>query len=73
LYQPFESGPRDGVGVTTGPVASYSKPKLPDALVFPAMSRQVPETEALTESVPEYDACVQDSIPEVASAPLKAI
>ena len=26
LYQPFESGLREGVAVTTGPVSSYWKP-----------------------------------------------
>ena len=53
LYQPFESGLREGVAVTTGLVSSYWKPKLKDALVFPARSRHVPGTEALAESGPE--------------------
>ena len=53
LYQPFESGLRDGVAVTTGPVSSYWKPKPELALVFPARSRHVPETEAFCESGPE--------------------
>ena len=53
LYQPFESGLREGVAVTTGSVSSYWKPKLRAALVFPARSRQVPDTEAFGESGPE--------------------
>ena len=53
LYQPFESGLRDGVAVTAGPVSSYWKPKLLLALVFPARSRQVPLTDAFCESGPE--------------------
>ena len=53
LYQPFESGLREGVAVTAGAVSSYRKLKLLLALVFPARSRQVPETDALAESGPE--------------------
>ena len=53
LYQPFESGPREGVAVTTGAVSSYWKLNGVLALVFPARSRHVPETEALAESGPE--------------------
>ena len=73
LYQPFESGPRDGVAVTTGLVSSYWKPKLLLELVFPARSRQVPETDAFAESGPEYVVCVHESIPDVASVPANAI
>jgi hypothetical protein len=71
LYQPFASGARDGVAVTFGPVSSYWKTKLPTALVFPARSRQVPATEAFTLSGPEYVVSVHESIPDIASAPLK--
>ena len=53
LYQPFESGARAGVAVTTGPVPSYWKLKAPAALVFPARSLHVPETEAFALSGPE--------------------
>jgi hypothetical protein len=42
-------------------------------LVLPARSRQVPLTEAFAESGPLYDACVQESIPEVASVPANVI
>src|SRR4029453_13862355 len=69
LYQPFESGAREGGAVTTGPVESYWKLKLLAALVFPARSRQVPETEPVASSGPEYVVCVQDSMPEVPSGP----
>src|SRR4029453_14236877 len=73
LYQPFESGAREGVAVTTGPVPSYWKLKLVAALEFPARSRQVPETEAFAESGPVKLVCVQESMPDVASLPANVI
>jgi hypothetical protein len=73
LYQSFKSGAREGVAVTTGPVESYWKLKLLAALVFPARSRQVPETEPVASSGPEYVVCVQDSMPEVPSVPANVI
>ena len=73
LYQPFESGLLEGVAVTDGPVSSYWKLNALGALVFPARSRQVPFTEAVASSGPEYVDCVQVSRPEVTSAPVKAI
>jgi hypothetical protein len=51
LYQPFESGGRPGVEVTTGPVASYWSEKT-FTVVFPARSTHDPETEAFPESGP---------------------
>ena len=73
LYQPFESGARDGLAVTLGSVASYWKLNALVLLVFPARSRHVPFTKAVGSSGPEYVACVQLSRPEVASAPVNAI
>ena len=69
LYQPFESGARTGVAVTTGPVASYWKLKALLALVFPARSRQVPLMVPVASSGPEYVVCVHVSMPDMASAP----
>ena len=71
LYQPFESGARLGVAVTTGPVASYWKLKALLALVLPARSRHVPLTVPVGSSGPEYVVCVHVSIPDVASVPAK--
>ena len=53
LYQPFESGLREGVAVTLGLVSSYWKLKGLLALMFAARSRQVPLTLAFAESGPE--------------------
>ena len=73
LYQPFESGAREGVAVTTGPVASYWKLKALLALVFPARSRHVPLTVPVASSGPEYVVWVQESIPDMASVPENVI
>ena len=59
--------------MTVGSVSSYWKLNGNGALVFPARSRQVPLTDAVASSGPEYVACVHVSIPDVASAPTKAI
>ena len=59
--------------MTTGPVASYWKLKVPAALMFPARSRQVPLTEPVASSGPEYVVCVQVWIPDIASAPANVI
>jgi hypothetical protein len=71
LYQPFASGPRDGLGVVEGAVASYLTAA--DAgSTLPALSRQEPLTEALLLSGPEYvSGEVQEASPEVASLPEK--
>jgi hypothetical protein len=53
LYQPFVSGERSAVIVEElGGVASYSKGRETGADTFPALSVQVPSTEADTESGP---------------------
>jgi hypothetical protein len=70
LYQPFESGAREGTAVKpVGAVASYESPS--EAVpTLPALSVQLPPTDALAESGLEYvfDAA-QESIPEVPSVP----
>jgi len=71
LYQPFASGWRAGLAVTEGPAASYLSPNVEVALRLPALSVQVPLTEADPVSGPEYVACVHVSTPEVASVPEK--
>ena len=74
LYQLPESGPRESEMLTDGGVASYLiGPKLAGALVFPALSVQVPENEALAVSGPPYPAPLQFAIPDVASVPVKLI
>ena len=72
LYQPLESGGRDGLApVTCGAVASYMSANA-RTVVLPATSRQEPLTERLGPSGPEYVcAGTQDSTPEVASVPVK--
>ena len=52
LYQPFRSAPRSGEADTLGPVASYFRLAEPAALVLPALSVHVPETETLVPSEP---------------------
>src|SRR5436189_456802 len=69
LYQPFASGPRDGVAVAEGPWSSNWNVVATGPLVFPALSLQVPLTEAPPLSGPEYVTCVQDAMPEGASLP----
>src|SRR3954447_16070910 len=71
VYQPPFSTGRSGVAVTEGAVASYLTAAAAAALTFPATSRVVPETEALAESGPPYEAEVHDAIPDVPSAPTK--
>jgi hypothetical protein len=51
LYHPFASGPRAGLGLTLGAVASYLSANDPEA-VFPALSVHVPPTFALSLSGP---------------------
>jgi hypothetical protein len=53
LYQPFASGPRDGVAVTEGPSSSNWNVDATGPLVFPALSLHVPLTEAPPLSGPE--------------------
>jgi hypothetical protein len=53
LYHPFASVPRDGVGVTEGPSSSNWNVEETGPLVFPALSLQVPLTEAPPLSGPE--------------------
>jgi hypothetical protein len=68
LYQPLESGARAGTAVTpVGAVASYWSPN--EAVpTFPALSVQVPPTDALAESGLEYIfAAEQESTPEIPS------
>jgi hypothetical protein len=70
LYQPLESGARAGTAVTpVGAVASYWSPS--EAVpTLPALSVQVPLTDALAESGLEYVfVAEQESIPEVPSVP----
>jgi hypothetical protein len=70
LYQPFESGVRAGTAVTpVGAVASYWSPN--EAVpTLPALSVQLPATDALAESGLEYGfVAEQESMPEVPSAP----
>jgi hypothetical protein len=69
LYQPFASGGRDAEADTLGAVPSYWSANEPELLVFPAASVQVPLTDALLESGPEYVVDVQTAIPDVASVP----
>ena len=58
--------------VTVGGVESYSSATVALAL-FPALSRQLPATEAEPESGPEYVvAPLQLSMPDTASVPVKA-
>ena len=68
LYQPFASGARAGTAATpVGAVESYFSPSDP-APTLPALSVQVPPTDALAESGLEYVfAAAQESTPEVPS------
>ena len=70
VYQPPLVGGRAADAVTAGAVASYFSGKVEAALTLPALSRHVPETEALLESGPSYEAVLHDAMPEVASDPL---
>src|SRR4029450_5819971 len=49
----------------------YSSPMVEVALRFPALSVQIPLTEAAPVSGPEYVVCVHVSTPDIASVPLK--
>src|SRR5262249_5566026 len=70
LYQPLESGDRAGTAVTpVGGVESYESPNAA-VPTLPALSVQVPLTDALAESGLEYVlAAEQESTPEVPSVP----
>jgi hypothetical protein len=70
LYQPFESGGREGVPPDTeGAVESYRNEAVA-ASTFPALSVQEPFTEALLVSGPEYVLSgVQKAIPDASSVP----
>jgi hypothetical protein len=50
VYHPFAFAGRAGLAVTLGGVASNLKPKVDGALVFPATSRHVPDTDAVALS-----------------------
>jgi hypothetical protein len=52
-YHPFVSGARAACGETSGGVASYRNERVCGAETFPALSVQVPVTEADAESGPE--------------------
>src|SRR4051794_6567699 len=72
LYQPPTSRARSAAEpVTVGAVASYRSAK-EAAAALPAASRHVPLTFVLALSGPEEVPEVHESIPEVASEPLKA-
>jgi hypothetical protein len=74
VYQPFAFGPRSGVTVTAGGVASYLNWTAAGVLTLPALSRQVPLIVVLEVSGPVYvDGAEQEAIPEVASDPVNAI
>jgi hypothetical protein len=73
LYHPPSSALRLADGDTDGADASYLSPHDPAALTFPALSRHVPETEAVPESGPPYEADVHEAMPEVPSEPLNEI
>src|SRR5215472_16911208 len=70
LYQPFESGARAGTAVTpVGAVASYWSPSEAEP-TLPALSVQVPPTDALAESGLEYVFVAEHELtPEVPSVP----
>src|SRR5215475_990008 len=71
LYQPFESGPREGVPATEGAVESYWNEAVAGS-TLPALSVQEPLTAALPVSGPEYVFCgVHDAIPDMPSVPPK--
>ena len=53
LYQPLESGGRDGVTETVGVEASYGNGLLVALAVLPALSVQLPVTVAVVLSGPE--------------------
>src|SRR5215212_6662089 len=74
LYQGAASGARDAVvPVTAGALASYLSAK-GELAALPALSRQLPVTDAPALSGPEYDfAASHVSRPDVASVPLKEI
>ncbi len=67
-YHPLPSGARSAAAVTVGAVPSYLSPTDVGALVFPALSRHVPETcaDALSEA---YVGRSHAASPEVASLP----
>src|SRR5256885_3938027 len=71
LNQPFTSAPRPAAAVTTGGVASYLRPN-EVAPALPALSKQVPATEARELSGPAYVCAAEhDATPEKPSLPSK--
>ena len=66
LYQPFASGARLAAAATPGAVESYWSENAPTR-ALPATSVQMPVTEAVAESGPEYEPPEQLLIPETAS------
>jgi hypothetical protein len=68
LYQPFASGGRLGAPLTAGGVASYLSEIAP-LVVFPALSRQLPETAAAGLSGPLYAGDEQLATPDISSDP----
>src|SRR5688500_11260627 len=74
LNQPSPFGARSGVAAAiSGAVASYLRAKPSGPLRLPALSRQVPGTDAVALSGPLYVVAVQESIPDIGSVPLNAI
>ena len=60
---------RARAGDTLGGVASYGNASVFGAETLPALSVQVPPTDAEPESGPEYVTLEQEAMPEVASVP----
>jgi|SRR5215207_11153291 len=74
LNQPAAFAGRSGVAPTmTGAVASYLSPYPSGLLTLPALSMQVPLTDAVALSSPPYVGAVQLATPDVWSLPLNAI
>ena len=71
LNQPFAFGWREGVAVACGAVSSYFSPK--DALRrFPAWSVQLPASDAVALSGPEYSGgWTHETPPDTGSVPVK--
>ena len=56
MNHPLASAPRLGAATACGGVESYLRPRASGALVFPARSVQVPDTDTVAESGPLYEA-----------------
>src|SRR3954463_3678623 len=74
LNHPAALAGRSGVApVTDGLVSSYFRPYGKEALTFPALSLQVPDSDAPRLSGPLYVMALQLSTPDVWSVPLNVI